>query len=344
MRKLLPIALFAALVSGCSIFSQRPEDHVRVEGAGSGPDETSSMNAARREAVASLLDLYISSEARAARADRIEKRILSRSKEFLARERQLERKRDAGVVSRRLELWVNVSTLGRALEAEGLLRPDGVRGKPWIAVTMRPPTAAKAAAALLSEHGYRADPSADAAKADAVLSGSAAVSVVDDPRLGGMFGAKAKLDGAVKTAGGAAFPIEAEAEAFDVTTEGAAERALENAAGFAAEAARRKLGERYVERLELALIVENLGGLGQIRRLIETLRKQPEIAEVSLGAVLGKDVKLRIFAERLTADELAARLLRMEPYALLIKAVDTDAGIVETVESGIAPGGEGDKS
>lgn len=337
MKRALALAALAAAFCGCGAFSQRPEDSIRVEAYGEGKDETSSTDAARRAAVTSLFDLFLSTTTQAEKADVLEKKILVRAKDFLGREHELSRERGPATVKRKLEAWVSVTSLARALESAKLVRPEGVRGRPVIVIALRQKEAARKIADALNEHGYLAEMSDSPSKGDITLSGGVTVSAVDDPRLTGMFGARARLDGVLRGLGDPQ-PVEADAQAFDVTREGASERALENAGVIAAESARRRLAQRYVERAELAIIVENMGSAGQTLGFVRRLRSEPGMAGASLEAIMGKDVKVRVFAERMSADDLAAKLMHFSPYALLIKAVDTDLGLVEVVEQGEAPG------
>lgn len=305
MRRLLPVAA-AALLSACGSFFGPPDDKLHVRAVGP------------REAVEALLELYAAPETLAARASDRD-RLLGRAPEFASSKRKG-------------EYDVDVALLGRAVEAEGLMLPDGVKGRPAVSVSFNQAVVQRAAAADLAKRGY----DVQGGGAQGSVAGAVSVFALDDRRLAGLFGARARIDGKV-TGAGEPLPLEVEAEAFDVTPEGAAERALENAGMIAAETARRKLSEKHLERVELSIIVENLHGRGQLLRFMRALRAEPGLAAASLGAVLDKDAKVRVWAERMSADELAARLLRLKDYGLLVRAVDGDLGQVEVVEAGTAP-------
>ncbi len=284
------------------------------------------------------------------------------------RDRELSRERLPGEVRRKLEVWVKVAALGKALDAAGLLKPGGVRGEPRLVLALdetcprEPKVAGRASEALrrgLIERGYfvvdaneqdvsrRKTPvSREAALAQArrvgadfALVGSARAAPTADAAMSGLFEYRAELAASLVPAGDVASPggVEQTAQAVDLASESAAAKALEDAGQLAADRARLLLSGRYVERAELGLIVDNIGGLDQVRELLRTLRAQPGVVGAALDAFLGRDVKVRVFAERLGADELAAMTLKLPGYALTIRSVETDYNLVEVEEAGEAP-------
>ena len=364
------VTLVGMLAAGCASLSNRTPDSVKVTARGEGSDESASMAAARRQAVESLFELYLSTAQIAAEHPQLESQILAKAGDFVAREHELSRERAPGEVKRELEVWVKVSALGRALEAAGLVKPAGVRGRPRLALALdetaqgAAPAVGRASEALrraLVERGYTVfdlnelgvqrlktpvSPQAALAQArrlgaDYLLEGSAAASPIADPRLSGLPGYRVRLSAELlsPTGGPSGGKVEQDAEAVDLAPEPAAEKALDDAGMLAGETARSLLSGRFVERTELSLIVDNLGSVEQTRRFLQVLRAQPRVVGAALDAVVGRDVKLRVFTERMGPDELAALALKLPGYALSIRAVESDYSQVEVEEAGEAPGG-----
>lgn len=370
--RFFPLLAVALLCACSSILIGQPEGAVKVTAEGSGSGESSSLDAARRQALQSLFSLYLSTAEAAANSAALESKILSRSGDFILREREVSREVLPGEVRRRLQFWVKLSSLDGALDAAGLLKPAGVRGRPKVALALRetadaaPEAAGRASAKLLTElidRGYDAvDLTAQApgrrvelSRADAlsrsralgaayVLVGAASATPTGDPRLAGLASFRVRLAAELlspTTSQPSAGAIEQEAEAVDLSTEPAAAKALEDAGLMGGDKAKTLLSGYFVERNELALIVDDIGGLDQIRHLIAALRLQPGIVAVSLSAIVGRDVKLRVFVERLGTDDLAARMLKLPGYSLSVRSVEEDYATVEVEQSGAAPGGQG---
>ena len=107
------------------------------------------------------------------------------------------------------------------------------------------------------------------------------------------------------------------------------ERLSADAGVLAADRLRKLLAGRYDERAEIALSVVGLGGFERARRLIAAMRGLPGVVAVSLDALSDRDAKLRVFVERLSADELAASLLRLGKYSFTVRSVEADFNAVE---------------
>ena len=99
-------------------------------------------------------------------------------------------------------------------------------------------------------------------------------------------------------------------------------RALENAGELAAERLKTALEGRFRHINEISVTIAGLGGIPEARRLLETLRSGSLVTGAAFEAAVGKDVRLRVFVEKLSADDLAAGLLRFKEYRFAVRAVE----------------------
>ena len=121
---------------------------------------------------------------------------------------------------------------------------------------------------------------------------------------------------------------------MDATPGGAAAKALENAAELAGEKLAAELAERFRRRVEISVIVTGLERLEETIRLISAVRQVPGVAGVAAGKLGAGRAVLRVFVEKIGADELAARLIQdVRGFSLQLRGVEPDSRLVE-LESG----------
>ncbi len=300
--------------------------------------------AAKRRAIEDLFDLFMSSQTASRDKARIESNVLSRADELVSRYRIVSSQVSGGVLHERLHAMVSYEQLSKDLEGLGLVRPAGVAGNPRVSVSLQesgPGTSGgegPAAAAMrraLVDSGYTAVDSSSGQAAgfpsEVLVTGSAQADPEDDPRLQGYAPYRARLAFkavAVSSAGVIAEYVQ-EATAVDVSSAGAAEKSLSDAGTLAAGRLKEALARRYRQRTEMSVLFTGLGGLEKARRLIIALRSQPEVVAAALDSVSGSDVKLRVFVENPSVDELAAGLMKLRGYSFNVRMVEQDYHYLE---------------
>lgn len=360
------LALVAALaLGGCAERRLKPgtyaSGHV-TEVEGRGGLRAEALAQARRSAVAGLLDLYVSEEARSQSQSAIEDKVLANAGAYIKRHKPVEVQERSDGIRLRLRALVLYQKLGRDLEQMGLVKPEGVRGRPRVLVALEETgpgagsevgRASEALRRRLLEQGYQAmdlsdrmdpdyrksaDPLEEARKREAqvLVTGRAAAAPLSDERLDRYhpFRARLELEAVSVPEKDAVASIVQEAAAVDLLPETAAAKALANAGEAAAERLRQALSGRYRERQEIRLAVIGAGGMEKARGLIRSLRSLPEVAGASLDSLAGRDARIRIFVERLSADELAARILRLKGQSFQVRAVEPDNRYLELEAEG----------
>ncbi|MBI3553987.1 MAG: hypothetical protein HY077_15940 [Elusimicrobia bacterium] len=354
MRRPLALLLALGALSACAEARLKPgayKSGLVVEA------QAPSVDAGRRKAVESLFELYLSSPARSGEAARLEERILSRAAVFVPRLKVVSPPAAAPVS---LHALVSTEKLSRELDGLGLVRPAGVAGKPRVLLSLAESglgagtdvgTASDSLRRVLMERGYdvvdfsdHANPEvrktageseafAEARKlrAGVVVTGSARSASMGDPRLAEYkpFSARVALKAASVPGGEIIAEFSSEATAVDSAAAGAASRALADAGGIAAVKLREALAGHFRERTEMSVLFLGLGDLERAKTLLADLRARPEIVAAALDSMIGEDVKVRVFVENGSADELAAALLRMPSYAFNVRSVEADYHYLE---------------
>ncbi len=346
---LLPLAV--ALFCGCV---ERELKDIVVETGGASAVE------ARRAAVSGLCELFVSSSALAANRAEIDEKIIAHAADFIAREKMILVK--GSPADTRLSVMVSLDKLGRALDDLGLVKPEGVAGRPQLLVRVIESgpgsgnhAASEAMRRALAQQGYfvvdlssetkaAANAKARALKSGALIQGDVESRAAPDPRLVGFQPAAAKISVRTVAAPGpeALEEVEADASSIDATLAAAGAKAMSAAGEIAAAKLRQVLGSRYRERVEMSALFVGLGGLEAAKKLIADLRAQPFVAGAALDSIVGDDararkgddVKIRIFVENPSVDELASELMKLPKYAFNIRDVEADYRYVEMDASG----------
>ncbi|MBI4375704.1 MAG: hypothetical protein HY549_04560 [Elusimicrobia bacterium] len=359
MRRLLVLILLLSAGAGCAR-RLRPgpqANTINVEAeAEIGQSSEAALVQAQRQALERSFDLFLSSPALSEHRAALEEKILAKPRDYIERYQII----SAGDRSRvRIRALLLYQKLAKDLDSIGVLRPDGVRGKPRLLISLRESglgagqdsgRASEALRRALVEKGYEAVDYSDKFNKDhqksgelsearaaslrhgaqLIVSGAARVEPLRDQRLEGYHTYRATLELKALDAqsGQELASVAQEASAVDLTAEAAAAKALANAGELAGERLRSGLGSRYQERQEISAALLGLGGLEEIRALIAEMRAWPQVAAVALDLISGRDARLKVFGEKLSADELAALLVRARP-ALIARVVENDAHYVE---------------
>lgn len=362
----LSLAMAAVVfLAGCAERRLKPgtysSGHV-VEAEGRAGLRAEALDQARRSAVAELLDLYVADETRTQSQGLIEEKVLARAPAYIKRHKPVEVQERSDGIRLRLRALILYQKLGQDLEQLGLVKPEGVRGRPRVLVALEETgpgagvevgRASEALRRRLLEQGYQAvdlsdrmnpeyrkaaDPFEEARKrgAQILVTGRVSAQPMLDARLDRYhpFRARLELEALAVPEKDAVASIVQEASAVDLLPETAASKALANSGEAAAERLMRALALRYRERHEIGLAVLGAGDMEKTRSLIRSLRSLPEVAGASLDSLAGRDARIRVFVERLSADELAARILRLRGQSFQVRAVEPDNRYLELEAEG----------
>lgn len=312
-----------------------------VEAEGYGATRAQADAAVQRAAVAGLFDLFLTSAVlQSDDGQALEKRILARAGEFVPRSKTVSALDSAGQVRVKARAMVSYERLGHELDALGLIRPEGVAGAPRLLVSLEGPAAAEEGLRrVLLERGYVVvDEPGAKIRAGAAVSGRSRAFAADDPRLPAFHPRRAeiRLKAQGVPDGEALADFVQEATALDADPAAAEAKALSDAGELAGERLRQALSSRYRERVEMSVLFAGFGDLAKARKLLADLRADPRIAGAAFDSIGGGDLKLRVFVERRSADELAADLSRLKGYSFSVRFVEADYHYVELEGGGNA--------
>ncbi|MDD5657218.1 MAG: hypothetical protein PHF00_08180 [Elusimicrobia bacterium] len=365
MRRLC-LASAAVLLAGCAGLRPGPQrGGVTVDAEGAAPELPEAIAQAERQAVSELVDLFVSSSARAASGRLIEDKFLSAPRAYLRRFKVLARGGSGPGVRVRVRCLVRADRLARDLDEAGLVRPEGISGSPKLVISIKeggPGSwsdvgyASDMLRRRLSARGFRALDLSDglesrrrfsgspaealsaakAAGAGVIFVAEASVQPAPDARLAGYQSYRARLAGRARETGSGRplGEIEVEATAVDISSAAAAAKALENAGALAADRLAAAMDGRFRARTELDLSVLGLGGLARVRAFVEQLRGLPGVAGAAVSAWASGGVRFRVFVEDASPDEFTALLLRLPGQALNVRAVESDYNFIELEASG----------
>lgn len=365
MRRASPLA--ALLLCACSglrpgLGEKGPVLEVDLETA-SGKGKAAVAAAAQRRAVDQMLGLLISSATRSATAATLEEKILDAPQAYVKKRRVVK-----GRFGPQLLVQVAWDKLRRDVDALGLVRPDGVYGTPRLLLSIKEtgPGAGRevgrASDALRRGLGLRgfdvldlsdrlgadrqktgspaeASAAAKAAGAQIVVWGEAAARFSADGRAAGLSAMSARLKARASwTASGRPLAeADVEAGAADLSGEGAAGRALENAGLAAADRLAEAFTGQFRERSVIGLSAAGLGSLARVQVFLDAVRALPKVAAAAAAAFRPEGVLFQVFVEGLTPEDLAVALMRLPGHPLEVRAVEAENRFVEVEVLG--PGG-----
>ncbi|MBI3292221.1 MAG: hypothetical protein HYZ73_05375 [Elusimicrobia bacterium] len=332
---LVAIAGVLASAAGCAGPRVRPSSgggqEYAVEADGLAPYEASdligtkkrALAEAQKAAVEQVVGVHITSRTRVEKAITIEQRILARTEGYISHYEILKEGQEEGFYKTRIRAWVRTSQISEDLKELGLLKAPAP-GRPRVAIRLeefiegQPHTQATAATALaqgLLEQGYQVVE--DPAKAELLITGRAEANPQTIPALGGFLSYRALLIAKVQKAGTqeVLLTISEQAPAVDASSLIAAAKALQAAAGLAAERTRR-LAQELQRRAKIALTVRGVKSLTDVNSLKQTLEKTAGVEEVLLRSLANGVAELEVLGQSLVATELVNRLTTSSTLAL----------------------------
>lgn len=323
-------ALAVLLLSGCAgglLRKGLTKTGIVLEAAADGPSSDEALAAAKRAAVDSVLDLYVSSAVRREDGGLLSQAVLGDAGRFIKDLKVLESGRNEASFHAKIRALVLYPQLGLELERLGIPGKMLGPGGPGLSLSISEDSAGRAAGALRRALALRGFPIVAPGKGPAAvhLAGRASARPIADRRLGSFHASNAAFDLAVATAASAApiLSFRQEASAVDVTAEGSSAKALENAGALMGEKAGDELASRYPARWELEAVVVGLKGLPQIRGFLAEARRLPQVKGLWLESIAPPELRLRLFSG-VAADELAGSLVKMKGRPLKLAAVESD--------------------
>ncbi|MDE2490180.1 MAG: hypothetical protein KGM24_04995 [Elusimicrobia bacterium] len=314
--------------------------------------------AARREAVEAALPLFLSDDARSARASAVEDRVLARAADFVGRERLARRRKgEARLPPSAVE--VRVDKLSGALLSTGLLQPAGfpLGSEPILLALGDPaaPAVADRAAAQSLEtalfgRGLEAQDARDplvplkrplesTTTAELVLeaardgwprlvTGRTALAAERDASSGAWRGsARLDADFYELRASSAAQSFTASGRTVELSSASAISRAIDQATAEAALRISKLIERGRAGRTTIAVLLDGYKDPAYVRRVIDDLRAAPGVAGASLIAWNGPEgmTLVRAFAVGLTAETLTAELLERDS-SLRVSGIESEDG------------------
>jgi len=177
---------------------------------------------------------------------------------------------------------------------------------------------------------------AKAAGASVALAGTAESQPAPDERLQSYHPMRACVTATATwvASGEVLATVTAQASAVDLVPVTAGAKALDNAGELAADQLAAALSRRFRERTEMALTVAGLDAWERLRRFVGELRGLPGVAGAAVVGLAPGEARLRVFAEKLSPEELVALLMRLPGYSFEVRSLDADDHVIELETSG----------
>ena len=334
MRKALLFLAAVVVLAGCGRGHLRlgpGEEGEIVESEGWTPlDEADPMGTkqrsladAEKKAVEKVLGVYVAAKTRVDQAVAVDQRIMANVDGYIRRYEILGERKDEGFLKTKIRALVLYKKVGDDLKQLGLTRPAPPPGNPRMAVLLSAGPAAKGLRSSLVAAGFLVVDRDDPQGADLVVKGEADVHPVDDARLGGLHSARARAQvEASKPKTGEVLAHESrEASALDAAQDLAAEKALESAGTQAGAALAKDLSSLLKSQIGIVVRVGGLKDLDTVRRIAEDIRINPGVDGVTLSDFHDGLAELKVTAEDMTGNDLAAILLRGKKFRLTASSV-----------------------
>jgi hypothetical protein len=366
MRKSAVVLLAALLASGCASWHRlRPgqtDKGLALRVNSRDPE------AAHREAVETVLPLFLADAARPRTREILDKAVFAHLKEFVGRERlprrglcvvevlpdalapvllETDLARPRGYASGQEKVLVALGRPGRGATPADLAVADALRlalfGAGIQARDLHdafdPATKDKDRLVVLPE----AETVAGAVSGgwSWVVTGRAAATVGPDVS-GSIFRGEARLDGRFFEMGFSTAPVEFDVEenAVDVSTGGAANLALEQVGQKAASEIKARIASRREGRTNVAFMMPGPKSVERVRALLAVLRRVPGVDGATLYKWNGpyESVDVWAYVHGLSPEDLVARLIRVDP-SLNITGIDSELRevFIEPPMPGIEP-------
>ncbi len=272
---------------------------------------------AKRAALESVLDLFLSPEARELSAGRVEEKVLSRPDEFILRSESV--RTDSGGTE--LKALVDYAGVRKALAP--LIQEDLFGGGKKIRVSFSGSGDAELASTALREvlesRGFAVPEEGEGS--EVVLRGKSSVHRLRDDRLGKFHPTRARLS---VRADAETLSFEQEASALDLSAEGAKSKAIRNAA----ERVGARVSARWARGRRIVIMVAGLKDFSEARGLVKSLRGIEGVSGASLDSHGEYTTRLTVSSFR-PEEDLARAVKGLEKLKLRIFAVTPGALKVE---------------
>lgn len=333
-------AALALVVAGCAhgrLKLGRTDDGEVVEAEGWSPYDAKdlmstkqrSLAEAQKKAVERVVGVYISAKTRVSQAVTLDQNILANVGGYVKKYDVVSERAEDGFYKTKIRALVLYKKVGEDLRGLGLVRPEAPPGNPRVSVVLASEGGESAAAGAvrkaLLERGFAVAGAGEAKPAaDLLVTGTASAHELTDVRLGGFRSWRARVELEARRPGTSDVLARKtqEASGLDAVADIARAKALENAGGLAAEALAAEVSSLLTSRTAVAVRLSGLkGGLDAVQALAESLRLQPDVAQVTLSEYAGGSAELKVVTEGFAGDELAKLLRGMKKYALAIRSV-----------------------
>ena len=266
------------------------------------------------------MGVYISAKTRVDQSVSVQERILANVEGYVRRYDILGERREGGFLKTRIKALVLYKKVGDDLKQLGLTKPPPPPGNPRIDVQVSGAAAQGVRAALLAK-GFQV--MAGGTNGDISVRGETQTHPVEDPRLGGMRSARARValeavnPATGKVLGGAA----AEAAGLDSTDAAASDKALAAAGGQAGADLAQSLASLLKAQTVVALRVDGLKGLDQVQRIIDDIRLNSGVSGAALSSFSDGRADIEVTTEKITGQDLAAMILQSRQLGLKARSV-----------------------
>lgn len=349
MKRMTALLAAAALLCACAeLRIGPPAEGEQITAEGMAPlaegnlalARDNALAAAQRSAVEQVVGVFVSGQTQVQDAVAVRQKIMAGTKGYIKRYKIASEGAAGGYYRVKIRATVLVQGISSAFEEYS----GGSRAKVAVlaaeTVDSAPVSYGGAGAALASQlekTGYSvltpkaetgADAALDAARAAgadyAVIVQADAYKLAPLPELSGQFSPyRARADVKIysvadrRLAGG----ITKEASGLDPAPDIAAKKALAAAAGLAAQELSAQLARAANAAGTIVLKITGLRGIEQLRKFQDALRQIPGIEKAPLSSYARGDAFFSVRTRTLSGEELAASLLRINPFALETQSV-----------------------
>jgi hypothetical protein len=287
---------------------------------------------AEKKAVETVVGVFISAKTRVDQTVSIDERILADLNGYIRRYEILGERREDGFLKTRIRAVVLYKKVGEDLKQLGLTKPSPPTGNPRVAVRLEPERGAEAAQALRKAFvaaGFAVVDGGDPQDSDLLIRGGAESRALPGEGLGGLHSSRARLTiEVVKTKSGEVMASKTqEASALDVSDDAAAGKSQSAAGSLAGDALVKELAPLLRTQIGIAVTVDGLKDLGEVRKLADDIRLNPGVDAAALSDFRDGSAEILVTTEDISGGDLAVMILRSKKLGLT--AVSATAYAVE---------------
>jgi len=276
---------------------------------------------AEKKAVETVVGVFISAKTRVDQTVSIDERILADLNGYIRRYEILNERREDGFLKTRIRAVVLYKKIGDDLQQLGLSKPPPPTGNPRVAVRLDPergPEAAQVLRKAFVAAGFAVVDGGDPQDSDLLVRGAAVSRALPSEGLGGLHSSRATLTlEVVKTKSGEVMTNKTkEASVLDVTDDAAAAKAQSAAAALAGEELVKELAPLLKTQIGIAVTVEGLKDLAEVRKLADDIRLNPGVDAAALADFHDGSAEILVTTEDISGGDLAAMILRNKALGL----------------------------